>query len=106
MSWGKRFEEARRRLLASADFAALEASGHALKDGVVLTSVNDAPFEMSFKCTRCTAVFWFENPASRADGKARWRLNAEACEVAPGTCAGTKPASAEQRMPNGVEMHP
>ncbi len=50
--WGFEFTEARQRLFASSDFHALRGSGHDLKDGVVLTSVSDVPFEMSFKVHR------------------------------------------------------
>ncbi len=77
MKWGKEFEKTRRRLTESADFAALRDAGHDLKDGVVLTSVSDVPFEMSFKCVACAAVFWFENLSWENRRIAAWRLNDE-----------------------------
>jgi hypothetical protein len=74
-SWGAEFGEARKRLNGCADFLQLKDRGHQLKEGAVLTSVSDAPFEMSVKCERCGGVFWFENLAWRTGGGARWRLN-------------------------------
>ena len=77
MSCESQFEKTRRRLTECVDFVALRDCGHDLKDGVVLTSVNDAPFEMSFKCGACGKVFWFENLSWQSRKIAAWRLNDE-----------------------------
>jgi len=70
-----RFTEARQKLVSCPDFARLREARHELADGVVLTSVSDVPFEMSFKCTQCAEVFWFENLSWREGGFTDWRLN-------------------------------
>jgi hypothetical protein len=77
---------ARGRLLESADFTALGERGHQLRDGALLTSVSEVPFEMSFRCGRCTATFWFENLGWRTGGAARWRLIDESRERADQGC--------------------
>jgi hypothetical protein len=97
MSWGKRFNETRRRLIESHDFENLRDVGHELKDGVVLTSVGDMPFEMSFKCTLCGKAFWFENPASDTGGIAQWRFSQETSEAAKEICAA--PGRIVRRIP-------
>jgi len=85
-SWGIEFARARQRLLECADFKTQQRVGHQLKEGAVLTSVSDVPFEMSFKCALCGVIFWFENVAWRWGGAARWRLSEES-RVVQG-CAG------------------
>jgi hypothetical protein len=86
MEGGKEFEKSRRRLIGSADFAALRDGGHDLKDGVVLTLVSDVPFEMSFKCVNCAAVFWFENLSWENRRIAAWRLNDESRAALANSC--------------------
>ena len=86
ISWGREFTEARQHLLECTDFVAVRDRGHELKDGVVLTSVSDLPFEMSFKCVRCGEAFWFENLAWHTGGIAQWRFNAETREHANCAC--------------------
>ena len=76
-SWGSDFIEARQRLLECGDFAALRGAAHELRDGAVLTSVSDIPFEMSFKCVRCGEAFWFENFAWERSEVSQWRLLGE-----------------------------
>jgi len=44
------FSEARRRLLECGDCALPRDCGYELKDGAVMTSVSEVPFEMSWKC--------------------------------------------------------
>jgi hypothetical protein len=73
--WGSEFSEARQRLSASSDFHTLRGRGHDLKDGAVLTSVSDVPFEMSFKCVDCGVAFWFENVSWSSGGMADWHLS-------------------------------
>src|SRR5713101_4700198 len=73
-SWGIEFARARQRLLECADFETQQRVGHQLKEGAVLTSISEVPFEMSFKCALCGVIFWFENVAWRWGGAARWRL--------------------------------
>jgi hypothetical protein len=102
--WGLEFTEARQRLLESDDFNVLRERGHDLRDGVVLTSVSDVPFEMSFKCNECRTAFWFENAAWSTGGIAEWHLSAASREVAGQVCAasgrrvvsGTMAAAARQ----------
>jgi hypothetical protein len=77
MSCESQFEKTRRRLTECVDFVALRDCGHDLKDGVVLTSVNDVPSEMSFKCVVCDKVFWFENLSWQSRKIVAWRLNDE-----------------------------
>ena len=86
MEWGKEFERTRRRLTASADFKALRDAGHDLRDGVVLTSVSDVPFEMSFRCLACAKVFWFENLSWESRRIAAWRLNDESHAALADSC--------------------
>jgi hypothetical protein len=84
--FGTELARARGRLVESADFTALGEHGHQLRDGAVLTSVSEVPFEMSFRCGRCTAMFWFENLGWRTGGAARWRLIDESRERAEEDC--------------------
>lgn len=91
--WGAKFGEARKKLTGCDDFLRLRERGHELKDGVVLTSVSDAPFEMSVKCVRCGGAFWFENPAWRTGGGARWRLNEQSRESLANRCRSRTAAS-------------
>ncbi len=88
--WGLEFTETRQRLVESIDFRAICSRGHDLKDGVVLTSVSDVPFEMSFKCADCGGVFWFGNAAWSTGGIADWSISSESREAASDSC--TAPA--------------
>jgi hypothetical protein len=106
MSWGKDFAEARRRLIECGDFVQLRRAGHDLKDGVVLTSVSDTPFEMSFKCTLCAKVFWFENLSWRTGGLTDWHFNQEAREAAGAGCVPAGAAVAQLPGDRGPHMHP
>ncbi|MGA2410435.1 MAG: hypothetical protein ABSG46_08625 [Candidatus Binataceae bacterium] len=80
---GVKLAEARRRLRESEDFAAQIRLGHELKEGAILTSVTDNPFEISCKCSRCGVILWFENR-----GAARWRLHEESRESGSKICRG------------------
>ena len=93
-SWGADFGEARKRLIRCPDFLRLKERGHELKYGVVLTSVSDAPFEMSVKCVRCGGPFWFENLAWRTGGGARWRLKEKSRESLADECGSRTALSA------------
>jgi hypothetical protein len=73
--WEVEFSEARQLLLECGDFRVLREHRHELRDGVVLTSVSDIPFEMSFKCVRCGGTFWFENTTWETGGIPQWRIN-------------------------------
>jgi hypothetical protein len=107
MERGKESEKSRRRLIASADFVALGDAGHDLKDGVVLTSVSDAPFEMSFKCINCAAVFWFENLSWENRRIAAWRLNDESRDALANSCiAAAHAAHAEVGEVRALYTHP
>jgi hypothetical protein len=77
MGWAMDFTETRRRLVECGDFADLCRAGHELKEAVVLTSVSDVAFEISFKCIHCARVLWFENLLWRDGGIAEWRLSQE-----------------------------
>lgn len=80
---GVRMAEARRRLREGEAFALQIRLGHDLKDGAVLTSVSDQPFEISVKCGRCGITLWFEDR-----GANRWRLHAESREHGARICRG------------------
>jgi hypothetical protein len=84
--WEEAFSEARRRLLECGDCALLRDCGHELKDGAVLTSVSEVPFEMSLKCGRCGEAYWFENLAWTTGGAAQWQFNRESRERAHRRC--------------------
>jgi hypothetical protein len=84
--WGLEFTDARQRLVESSDFHTLRSHSHQLKDGVVLTSVSDLPFEMSFKCINCGEAFWFENAAWSTGGISQWRLSRHSREEADHLC--------------------
>jgi hypothetical protein len=73
--WESEFDEARQRLLESKDFYTLRSRGHDLRNGVVLTSVSEVPFEMSLKCIHCRVAFWFQNAAWSTGGIARWQIS-------------------------------
>ena len=73
---------ARHKLTASSAFARQVAAGHDLTAGAVLTSVSTIPFEMSFKCTRCGYIFWFENLSWREGGFDKWYSSSEDNECA------------------------
>jgi hypothetical protein len=84
--WDREFRATRARLLVCHDFAQLLRAGHPLRDGVVLTALGDTPFEMSFKCTLCDRVYWFENLAWRLGGIALWRMSEESRATAHEIC--------------------
>ena len=94
--FGADFAKAREMLVASADFAALREHRHQLRDGAVLTSISDLPFEMSFRCVRCAGTFWFENLAWQNGGIANWRLSEESRTRATLGC-GQKGSETEVR---------
>jgi hypothetical protein len=89
IEWGLEYTDARQRLLESGDFHLLRSRRHQLKDGVVLTSVSELPFEMSFKCVNCGAAFWFENAAWSTGGISEWRLSRYSEEAAAHFCSAT-----------------
>jgi hypothetical protein len=84
---GMKLAEARRRMRECEAYALQLRLGHDLKDGAVLTSVSDQPFEISVKCTRCGVMLWFEDR-----GANRWRLHAESREEGAKICRGRKTA--------------
>lgn len=84
--WEEEFTEARQRLLESSDFYTLRRRGHHLKNGVVLTSVSEVPFEMSLKCVHCGVAFWFENAAWSTGGIAQWQISSISLEQASMPC--------------------
>ena len=88
----KELHDMRARLLECDDFTRLVQAGHELKEGAVLTSVSATPFEMSFKCTICNRVFWFENLSWRVGGIAQWRFSEETREMAKEVCVPCGPA--------------
>jgi hypothetical protein len=90
--WEEEFTEARQRLLESSDFYTLRRRGHHLKNGVVLTSVSDVPFEMSLKCVHCGVAFWFENTAWSTGGIAQWQISSISLEQANMPCQVLAPA--------------
>jgi hypothetical protein len=100
--WFQSFAESRRRLTESGDFSRLIDGRHELVEGAVLTSVTDLPFEMSFKCTRCKSVFWFENLSWREGGLANWRLNDESEAVARRRCVPAATPLARSRIGHGI----
>jgi hypothetical protein len=80
---GVKLAETRRRLRECEAFVLQVKLGHDLKDGPILTSVTDQPFEMSFKCSRCGVTLWFEDKGSQ-----RWRLHAESRKDGAQICRG------------------
>jgi hypothetical protein len=84
--WEQQFIEAGQRLLESNDSHALRRHGHDLKNGVVLTSVSDVPFEMSLKCINCGVAFWFENAAWSTGGIGQWQISSISLEQAGVPC--------------------
>ena len=85
--WEEEFAEARQRLLESTDFHILRNRGHALANGVVLTSVSDVPFEVSLKCIYCGIVFWFENAEWATGGVAEWHISSISKQDASDICS-------------------
>jgi hypothetical protein len=73
--WEEEIGSARARLLESNDFHMLRRRGHQLKHGVALTSVSKVPFEMSLRCVRCGAAFWFENLTWVTGGISEWQIS-------------------------------
>ena len=61
----------------AADYVALSARGHRLIGGATLTCASDVPWQMQMKCSRCAAVFWFDNLAWQTGGADRWELSAD-----------------------------
>ena len=61
----------------AADYVALSARGHQLIGGATLTCASDVPWQMQMKCSRCAAVFWFDNLAWQSGGADHWELSAE-----------------------------
>jgi hypothetical protein len=84
--WEPEFNEARQRLLESRDFDTLCGRGHILRNGVVLTSVSDSPFEMSLKCMRCGTVFWFANAGWSTGGPVHWQISSTSVRQASMPC--------------------
>ncbi|MGH7840382.1 MAG: hypothetical protein ACREQT_02540 [Candidatus Binataceae bacterium] len=100
------FSETRRRLLESDDFADLRRAGHELKDGVVLTSVSDVAFEMSFKCIQCAGIFWFENLSWRDGEIAEWRLSQESCDAKDRMCSLLRHPVERIQVDRRLRAHP
>jgi len=73
--WEQEYSEARQRLFESSDFLILRDCGHILRNGAVITSVSDLPFEMSLKCIQCGVAFWFENSTWSIGGVAQWQIS-------------------------------
>jgi DNA-directed RNA polymerase subunit RPC12/RpoP len=84
--YGIELAKARGCLLESTQFAGLRDFGHDLKEGAVLTSVSEIPLEMSYRCSRCAATFWFENLAWRSGSATQWRLVEESRQRAAVRC--------------------
>jgi hypothetical protein len=61
----------------AADYVALSARGHRLIGGATLTCASDVPWQMQMKCSRCAAVFWFDNLAWQTGGADHWELSAD-----------------------------
>jgi hypothetical protein len=61
----------------AADYVALSARGHRLIGGATLTCASDVPWQMQMKCSRCGAIFWFDNLAWQSGGADRWELSAD-----------------------------
>jgi len=61
----------------AADYVALSARGHRLIGGATLTCASDVPWQMQMKCSRCAAVFWFDNLAWQTGGADQWELSAD-----------------------------
>jgi hypothetical protein len=95
---GVKLAEARRRMRECDAFALQIRLGHDLKDGAVLTSVGDQPFEISAKCARCGVTLWFEDRGSN-----RWRLHAESREHGVRICRGHEAAETVE-SPLGVRQ--
>lgn len=87
--YGIELARARGSLRESTQFAALRDRGHDLREGAVLTSVSEVPFEMSYRCARCAETFWFENLAWRNGSATQWRLIEESRERAAIRCGHT-----------------
>jgi hypothetical protein len=85
--WEEEFTEAWQWLVESTDFHALQTRGHDLKNGVVLTSVSDVPFEVSLKCMYCGIVFWFENAEWATGGMAEWHISSISKQDASDICS-------------------
>jgi hypothetical protein len=95
--WEQEFAEARQRLLESNDFHLLSSRGHNLKNGVVLTSVSDVPFEVSLKCISCGVAFWFENAAWSTGGTAEWHITSVSMRDASAACSALVMAFRSER---------
>jgi hypothetical protein len=79
--------KARAMLEQAADYVALRARGHELVGGATLTCASDLPWQIQAKCSRCAAIFWFDNLAWRTGGSDRWKLSADSREHATAGCA-------------------
>jgi hypothetical protein len=80
---GVKLAEAHRRVRESDAYALQIRLGHELRDGAVLTSISDQPFEISVKCGRCGIILWFQDR-----GANRWRLHEESREHGANICRG------------------
>src|ERR1700732_4601787 len=95
--------KARAMLERAADYVALRGRGHELVGGATLTCASDVPWQLQVKCSRCAAIFWFDNLAWRTGGADRWEVSADSREhatvgcAAAGVTAGTIPAGAPRR---------
>jgi hypothetical protein len=87
--YGIELARARGCLHDSPQFAALRECGHDLREGAVLTSISEVPFEMSYRCARCAETFWFENLAWRSGSATQWRLLEESRSRAMTRCGPT-----------------
>lgn len=79
--------KARAVLEHSADYIALRGRGHELVGGAALTCASDVPWQLQIKCSRCAAVFWFDNLAWHTGGADRWELSADSRDHATAGCA-------------------
>jgi hypothetical protein len=79
--------KARAMLERAADYVALRGRGHELVGGATLTCASDVPWQLQVKCSRCAAIFWFDNLAWRTGGADRWEVSADSREHATVGCA-------------------
>lgn len=78
--------KARVVLERAADYVALRGRGHELVGGATLTCASDVPWQMQVRCSRCSAIFWFDNLAWHTGGTDRWKLNPDSRDHATAGC--------------------
>jgi hypothetical protein len=98
--------KARAILERAADYVALRGRGHELVGGATLTCASDVPWQLQVKCSRCAAIFWFDNLGWPTGGTGSWELSADSREHATAGCATGRVTASQFFVPIAKRKSP